>query len=141
MVGNILAEYFAPETNRRMLLLSEVFSAATSGFNKNIVLLGKVIAFEFPSFAARYPNLQKNLDSIREFRNVLAHGLLDTTPDWMAKKYTDRIRIINFKRGKSVTREITIEEREKMLKKCSEVLFCLVELSQLVNSGHSHNAE
>jgi len=39
LIASILAQYFAPDKNRRTLLLSEVLSGAGSTFNKNIALL------------------------------------------------------------------------------------------------------
>jgi hypothetical protein len=115
MIAGILADYFAPDKERRTLLLSEVFSGAGSTFNKNIALLTKVVSHSFSAFAGQHPDLFTKLERIRRVRNNLAHARLDTSDEWMSRREKDRIQIIYYKNGKSRTEVITVEESNKLL--------------------------
>jgi hypothetical protein len=135
LIADIVTYYFCPDEGRRSLLRSEVFSGASS-FSKNINLLKVVIEQSFISFKVQNPDLIKQLDELREFRNKLAHARLDTSPEWMAEGHTDRIRLATFKKGKAAYTVVTIEDSNKMLGKASVVLLQLVKLQAEAHSSH-----
>jgi hypothetical protein len=130
LIADILANYFTPNNERRMLLQSEVFS--TSTFGKNINVLKAVVKHSFASFNKSNPEVLSDLDELRMFRNKLAHALLDLSDEWMAQGHTDRIRLLSFNKGKPVHSIITIEDSNKALGKASVILFGLVNLQKMV---------
>jgi hypothetical protein len=133
LIVDILTQYFTPDKERRMLLQSEVFS--TSSFSKNINVLKAVVKYSFALFNENNPNVLSELDELRNFRNKLAHALLDLSDGWMAQGHTDRIRLTSFKRGKPEHSIVTIEESNKALGKASVVLMGLVKLQAMVVAG------
>jgi hypothetical protein len=134
LITEFLTLYFCPKDDRRRLPQSEVFSGASS-FSKNINLLKIVLEQSFPSFKAQNPHLIAQLNEFREFRNLLAHGFLDTTPEWMGEEHTDRIQLVGLKKGKAKTVVVTFADRDKMLGKSTAVLLQLAKL--LREGGHS----
>lgn len=130
LIADILANYFTPNNERRMLLQSEVLS--TSTFSKNINVLKAVVKHSFASFNKSNPEVLSDLDELRMFRNKLAHALLDLSDEWMAQGHTDRIRLLSFNKGKPVHSIITIADSNKALGKASVILFGLVKLQEMV---------
>jgi hypothetical protein len=69
------------------------------------------------------------LDKIRRFRNVLAHSTLDTSDEFLAKNYTDRIRLISYdERGQANYKDITRSEIDERLEDCLDIQFALVDV-------------
>ena len=77
LLTDIVSHYFCFERERRMLFFTEV--ASTMSFRAKTLLLEKVLRYEFPEVLSQYPKLRQRLDSLREFRNILAHNHLDTS--------------------------------------------------------------
>lgn len=78
------------------------FSEVANGmpFRAKIDLLGKIIDFEFPELAQKYPNLKNRLDKFRDFRNTLAHSHIDTSAHQLAAKKRDEVTFVKYKLGK-----------------------------------------
>jgi hypothetical protein len=135
IVTDILAQYFAPDTNKRMLLSSDVIAGPDASFSSRIRLLQKILLRSYTSFAQEFPKLCDQLDKIRRFRNRLAHAHLDTSDAFMSKGYEDRIQLVFFEDGSEKTQMITIEESNVRLKECSDVVRQLLALQALVRQA------
>jgi hypothetical protein len=134
LVTDILAQYFAPHEDRRKLLSSEVLAGPHLSFSGRIKVLQKVVARSYGSFVQEHPALFERLDKIRRFRNRLAHSHLDTSDEFIAKGFKDRIQIVFYEEGTTKQQVITVEESDERLKECSAILLKLVELQALVTA-------
>jgi hypothetical protein len=132
VVTDILAQYFAPDKDKRMLLSSDVLAGPNSSFGDRIKLLEKVVSRSYRSFAQECPNLSDRLDKIRRFRNRLAHAHLDTSDEFIAKGHKDRIQITFYQDGTAKSQVVTVEESNNRLKECSAVMTQLLKLQALL---------
>jgi hypothetical protein len=134
LVTDILATFFCPDKERRALLSSDVLTGRDATFSGRLEILEKTASRWFPAFVACHPSLFSQLGKIRRLRNRLAHSHLDTSDEFMARGYTDRIQLVFYEDGTEKTQVITIEEYNERLKECSRVMASLVELQTTV--GH-----
>jgi hypothetical protein len=132
IVTAILARYFAPDADKRMLLSSDVIAGPDSSFSSRIRLLQKIVSRSYSSFEQEHPAFCDHLDKIRRFRNRLAHAHLDTSDEFMAKGYTDRIQLVFYENGTEKTQVITVKDIDDRLKECSKVVLQLSTLQALV---------
>src|SRR5438477_8293063 len=77
LLTDVIANYFCPDKRRRMFFFSEL--ANTMRFSAKTALLEKILKFDFPALQVAHRNLRKDLDSLGEFRNMLAHRHIDRT--------------------------------------------------------------
>jgi len=135
LVADILAQYFAPDEDKRALLISEVLTGQGSTFSRNINTLRKVVSRSYASFSEEYPDFFSQLEKIRKFRNRLAHAHLDTSDKFIAEGHEDRIRIVFYEDGIAKTQVITVEDSNKRLGESSAVLSQLLKLQALVTAA------
>ena len=87
----------------------------------------KLLKIGYPDLSQRYPKLINDLDKIRRFRN--ARYMLDTSDEFLAKNYTDRIRLISYdERGQTNYRDISRSEFDERLEDCLDIHFALVDI-------------
>ena len=132
IVTDILAQYFVPDSGKRMLLSSDVLAGPDSSFSSRIKLLKKIISRSYSSFAQEYPDICDRLDKVRRFRNRLAHAHLDTSEAFIGKLYQDRIQIVFYEDGREKTQVITVAESDDRLKECSTIVRQLLALHALL---------
>jgi hypothetical protein len=63
---------------------------------RGYIISEKILGIHYPDLSQRYPKLVNDLDKVRRFRNVLVHSMLDTSDEFLAKNYTDRICLISY---------------------------------------------
>ena len=134
IITDILAQYFVPNEDKRMLLSSDVLAGPDISFSGRISILERIISRSYSSFAQEAPKFCDRLNKIRRFRNRLAHAHLDTSDNLLAKWSGDRIQIIFYEDGQAKTQVITVKENNDRLQECSGVMLELAKLQALVKS-------
>jgi hypothetical protein len=130
LISDILSRFFSHEEPRQILFFSLV--APKLEFRAKINILSTLLELHYPELLEGYPKLIDDINNIRKFRNKIAHAHLDTTDEFLKKEYTDRIRLIFFKKGKTVTMNLTKEDMGKRLSDCSKVVLALVDLQKKI---------
>jgi hypothetical protein len=132
LTTDILATFFCPNDERRSLLSSDVLTGRDATFSGRLETLEKIVKRWFPAFLASHAGLFNRLGKIRRLRNRLAHSHLDSSNEFMAKNYTDRIQLVFHEDGVEKTQVITVTEFHALLQECTQVVTSLVELQKLV---------
>lgn len=128
LISDILALYFCPQLNRRSLFFSEI--AYGMRFISKVELLQKVISRDFPNFEESYPGLVDRLDTFRVFRNLLAHGHIDTSPEALASRKPDEVTLVLYKAGEPKRRRVTVHEATKQADEANELRGQLLEIQR-----------
>lgn len=128
IIEDILAHHFCPEEDRRNLFFSLVINGTDLTFDSKICIFDKLLRLRYPDIIESNNKLIDELHKIRRFRNRLAHAMLDTSPDFLAKEYKDRIQLIYYEDGRKKQQVITTTERIKRLSRCSKIVQLLYEI-------------
>jgi len=115
-VEDIIATHFCPDLERRYLLHSLIISTPHLGFPSKVKILKGLLRICYPDLLQNFPDVIDELDKVRRFRNRIAHSALDTTPEWLANKFTDRIRLVYYKDGRREQQVVTLDDiKEKQI--------------------------
>jgi hypothetical protein len=130
LVKDIISYHFCSDEDRRKEFVSLILNGSRDyTFASGIEILEKLLDIHYQDLTKRYPKLLNDLDKIRRFRNLLAHSMLDTSDEFLAKDYTDRIRLLLYsERGQTNSRDITRGEIDERLEDCITVHFALVDI-------------
>jgi len=126
IIDDIVSLHFCPDETKRNLFFSLVMPEIN--FAYKIDILKQLLKLCYPDLAKKYPKLSKDLVNIKDFRNDIAHAMLDTSDEFMSKKYSDRIQFTSFKKGQTKPHEITSDDIKEKLKDCTRVILMLVEI-------------
>jgi len=132
IVTDILAEFFAPDRKRRMLLLSDVLTGRDATFSGRVAVLEKVVTSFYPAFLDENKKLFDGLSKMRRLRNKLAHAQLDTSLEFLEKECTDRIQLVFYEDGEKKQQVITVEDFHERLREGSTTTRLLGDLLDLV---------
>ncbi len=108
LLTDVIANYFCPDKRRRMFFFSEVGNGMR--FSAKTALLEKILKFAFPALHKAHPDLRKKLDSLGEFRNMLAHSHIDTRAEAIAAKKRHEVSFIRYRLGELKTVTVTSEQ-------------------------------
>jgi hypothetical protein len=132
LIEDIISWHFCPDEERRLLLFSLVISEPDFTFSSKIEIIDKILKLHYPDLAKKYPKLVAELTKVRKFRNRIAHAMLDTSDDFLAGNFTDRIQLIYFEDGQTKHQVITTAERDERLKECWRLVMDIVSIQQEV---------
>jgi hypothetical protein len=79
-LGIILTEYFcAPDADKQKLFFDRVVSSHFYSLRNKKEILVKILKADYPQYWKANSNIFSDLDDIMEFRNKLAHSIVDAT--------------------------------------------------------------
>jgi hypothetical protein len=128
LLTDIVSHYFCPDKNRRTFFFTEV--AGALNFRSKTLLLEKILNYEFPDLLVKHPRLRERLDSLREFRNVLAHNHLDTSKESLAKRKPGEAVFVKYKLGKKSQVWISDDDARRHAEKANQLQRELIELQR-----------
>lgn len=124
LIDDIIAKHFCAEEEKRILLFSLITSRFS--FQSRIMALKTVLECCYPQLFEKHRNTIKNLQQIREFRNKIAHSMIDSSIEFLEKKYNDRIRLVVYGKEKHIV--IKKDDMKKRLSDCSKAILALNEI-------------
>jgi hypothetical protein len=130
LLGDILATYFCRDSERRGLFFSEV--ANDMRLSSKATLLDKILQREFPQLLKAYPRLKKRLDSLRGFRNRLAHAHIDTSEHALATRKSDEVTFIFYEDGQMKRQQVTRDEAQRRANEANQLRKDLVEVQRVI---------
>jgi len=133
LLGDILAAYFCADPNRRGLFFSEV--ANDMRLSTKATLLDKILQHDFPHLLAAHPRLKKRLDSLRAFRNRLAHAHIDTSERALAAKRTDKVTFIFYEDGQMKHQHVTRADAQRRASEANQLRKDLVEIQRAIGES------
>jgi hypothetical protein len=127
LLDSVLAYHFATDDTRRMQLDSLVFKESGLHFAAKIAILKKVLGLSYADRVASYQELLKGLDSIRRMRNKLAHSMLDSSSEYVARGNPDRVRFVLSKHGVREHFELSSADRDACMRSAHETWTTLMQ--------------
>jgi hypothetical protein len=129
LVKDIISYHFCSDEEKRKQFISLILNGRDYTFASGIEILEKILDIHYHDLTQRYPKIIGDLNTILQFRNSLTHSMLDTSDGFLAKNYTDRIRLISYDdRGQTNYRDITRSEIDERLEDCIDIHFDLVDI-------------
>jgi hypothetical protein len=143
LIKDIISYHFCSDEDRRKEFIFLILNGSRDyTFASGIEILEKLLEIHYHDLSERYPKLANDLDKIRRFHNVLAHSMLDTSDEFLAKNYTDRIRLLSYgERGQTNSRDITRSEIDERLEDSVAIHFALVDIRVEIRDRMLINAE
>jgi hypothetical protein len=108
-----------------------------TNFTNKINILKQLLKLCYPDLDEKYPKLNKDLSDIKDFRNKIAHSMLDTSYEFLAKKNTDQIQFKSFKNGQTQSHKVTSDDIKEKLKHCTQVVLMLGDIQSEVRKRNS----
>ncbi|MCV0372402.1 MAG: hypothetical protein K5793_02480 [Nitrosarchaeum sp.] len=126
---------------RSTLLKRLTFDAKIDSLNKIIKLRYKGMGEKDVKTKPLFDNLANNLETIRKFRNKLAHSSLSLTDDFITKDPKDRIPIRTYDDGKEKYLEIMKKEIEDKLAVTTEILIAMRVMTKYMFSEFNNDTK
>jgi len=128
LISDIISYHFCPNEDKRKQFVSLILNNNRNlVFSYSIDILERILILHYADLIQQYPNLINELRKIRNYLNWLAHSILDTSEEFLAKDLTDTIRLISYgDNGETNYRELTRTEIDERLEDCISVHFMLV---------------
>lgn len=129
-IAFIISQHFCPEVEKRTLFLSLITNGTTISFAASINVLEKLLKLCYPDLYDEH--LFKKLETLRRFRNIIAHSRLDVSKEFLAKGYTDRIRLVVYRDGKERHQIITEKDILERVEVCGKIIDALFKIHEEV---------
>lgn len=111
-IARLITAYFCEDSARRDFFFSEVATGQALMFAAKIKLLTKILKRDFKLYLEGHPQLLRQLDDARKYRNDLAHATLDVTDASLDKKEVDGVGLVFFRDGEQQVRFVSLAESE-----------------------------
>jgi len=144
VIAQILSKYFTANERKESLLNSFVFDRMQLSVKFN--LIKKIVKVSHPKLWKKYQRDLKEIESLIEFRNNLAHSMLDSSEDYITsllektkdialggKGNIEEIQVGFYKNGDFKYEEITQRQIDEYYTKCSKKIGILQQLSKELN--------
>jgi len=133
LLSDIIAGYFCGSSPRRSLFFSEV--AHRMPFERKSRLICLFLKHEFPNLHANYPNLERQLDELRGFRNVLAHAHIDTSEAALSIEVRDEVTFVTYKDGERRLLRVTCDDAATRADEANQLRDYLQTIQQTIARG------
>jgi len=101
-IAIILTEYFCTTDENKQKLFFLKVAGKMSLEQKKLVLI-EIVKNDYPSYWEQQKQFLNDLRNIQEFRNKLAHSVLDVSDEALLRPLEDGIGFVQWKEGKPIT--------------------------------------
>jgi len=101
-IAAILTEYFCRiDEEKRELFFSKVAEKLSLQKKKEILI--EIVKADYPRYWEKNKQFLNNLQQIQEFRNKLAHSVLDVSDEALARPLEEGVGFIQWQKGNPIT--------------------------------------
>jgi hypothetical protein len=101
-VALLLTEYFCTDDEeKRKLFFSNVAMAMSLNTKRDILV--EIVKKDYPRYWDENGQFLKDMQKIQEFRNRLAHSLVDVSEEALSRPLEDGIGFVQWKKGEPIT--------------------------------------
>lgn len=101
-IALILTEYFCTEDeNKRELFFCKVAEKLSLQKKKEILIA--LVKKDYPRYWDEHKQFLKDLQNIQEFRNKLAHSIIDVSEDALSRPIDEGIGFVQWAKGEPIT--------------------------------------
>jgi hypothetical protein len=135
LLNQIISYYFCSDDKiKRNQILSILIHDLN--FSNKIRVFLNIMKSNYYEINKKHPELKKDLEQVRDWRNKFAHCMLDTTVEYI-KKNTGKIRYEFYSDGKKQYLEITENSIHKKISEIENLQFTLLEILQIISKEDS----
>ena len=134
IITDIISYYFCQNNDRRIHFVGLIMNQSGITFANKIRILEKILKLHYPKKYEKYTKLMKQLDSVKKFRNLLAHSSASYSQKFLSKKLEDRIVLAYYKDGKRFERIITVKDIERKTSEFGNIIDKLMEILTIVGT-------
>jgi len=140
IIDSILSELLCCEEQKQNLLRSPLTKVSMW---VKIQFLVAALDKLLPDKSSLCCELKKEADNMRDFRNMLAHSLLDVDLKWLEERPQDQIRLISFPfpKGDRESMLLTEAELSKKILRSDRLLYKLLEIQNAVHARAQERLE
>ena len=131
VIANIIADYYSENLDKRNKMFYEI-SENLRLDQKRRTLMRILTETSFQNTMAHYPNLNHRLERLRDLRNRVAHSFPDTSDEFLAKRYSDRVRYVWYKNGQKDSIDLTYVDAESQIRECSRLFLDMEEIRRKI---------
>lgn len=128
-IALILTDYFCTsDPEKRELFFKNIVTASYFSLSVKKDVLVKIVKKDYPKYWEEHSQTLKALNEIMEFRNKLAHSVVDVSDEALTRPLEEGVGLIDWKAGKP----ITDKEFEEWEVKTNMISGCLNDIKQLL---------
>ena len=101
-IAVILTKYFCTEDENKQILFFEKVAEKFSLQKKKEILID-IVKNDYPRYWEENKEFLKDLQNIQEFRNKLAHSVIDVSDEALAKPIEEGVGFVQWRTGKPIT--------------------------------------
>lgn len=101
-IAVILTEYFCPEDEEKRTLFFTRVAGNISLQRKKEILI-EIVKNDYPRYWEENKKFLQDLNNIQEFRNKLAHSILDVSDEALARRIDEGVGFVQWKKGEPIT--------------------------------------
>lgn len=132
-LAGLLSEFFNRDEIKRKFMLSSIFTNSDLSFSSKAHIFSEILNQFYPELLAMYPGLSEDLTTLINLRNRIDHSMIDTSPEFIKHRYSDRIQLIFFKEGLRSQMVITDEDFNSGMTKGARMLIVLDSIKSRMN--------
>jgi len=130
---DVIASHFESKNKeKRSLLISLVISQLS--FNAKIRIVTHLIQTYYPKIQKEFPNLENQLESVRNFRNKMAHYSIDSRTERVMKYAGQKLSLVFHKNGKIHYQVIDKKSFEEKITLAQNVTADLAEIDEIIEN-------
>jgi len=128
-----IAEHFESNNKeKRSVLISLILSQLS--FNKKIRIFSHLLHSNYSEILKAFPTIEKELESVREFRNKMAHYAIDSKTEPVMKYAGEKLSLEYHRNGKLHHEIISKETFEEKISLSRRVTASLAEIQEMIHS-------
>lgn len=116
----LFTDYFCRDDDEKRRLFFERVMKPMS-LDRKKKLLVDIVKADYPRYWDEHQEILKNIDKLREFRNALAHSILDVSDEALERPLKEGVGFVQWQKGEPVTEE-AFQEYEVMANMVSGAL-------------------
>ena len=101
-IALIMTEYFCTEDeSKREIFIYKIAEAVSLNKKRNILI--EIVKKDYPNYWEKNSKFLKDLEEIQEFRNKLAHSVVDVSDEALKRPLENGIGFIQWNQGNPIT--------------------------------------
>jgi hypothetical protein len=128
-IAHILSEYFCTsDPEKRKIFYEDIITKAFFSLNRKKDILIRIVQADYPLYWEENREVLSAFQEILEFRNKLAHSLVDVSDEALARPIEEGIGFTDLKEGKPITEQEfdDWDVKASMIYSCLRDIRCLL---------------
>jgi len=130
---DVIASHFESKNKEKQSLLISLVISQLS-FNAKIRIVVQLIQTYYPEIQKEFPDIENRLESVRNFRNKMAHYSIDSRTESAMKYAGKKLSLVFHKNGKKHYEVIDKKSFEEKITLAQQVTADLAEIDEIIEN-------